>query len=154
MACEKEFFEQLRERGFRLTPQREMVLSVMHQIEGFATADHIHARVRKLSASVDISTIYRTLELLQDLQMVTWVDTGDGLRRYELLGLRGPHLHLVCRSCGKLVGVASEQVEAFANHISEAFGFESELDDVMIPGSCRECLQGEEREPVPDRRAG
>ena len=139
MSCEKIFLEHLRERGFRLTPQREMVLSVMHQIEGLATADKIYARVHERSASVDISTVYRTLELLQEFQLVTWVDMGDGLRHYELLGVHGPHLHLLCRSCGKLLGVELEEVKAFTDYLAKAHGFEAELDDVTIPGLCQEC---------------
>ena len=70
MSCEQVFLEQLRERGFRLTPQREMVLSVMHQIEDFATAEEIYDRVQVLSSAVDISTVYRTLELLQEFHLV------------------------------------------------------------------------------------
>ena len=65
MACESIFLEKLRKSGLRLTPQREMVLSVMHQIEGAATVEEIHSRVRALSTAVDISTVYRTLDLLR-----------------------------------------------------------------------------------------
>ena len=87
MACEEVSFRELRERGFRLTPQREMMLSVMHEFEGLATVDEIYRRVRARSAAVDISTVYRTLDLLQELQMVACVDPGDGQHRYELLAV-------------------------------------------------------------------
>jgi Fur family ferric uptake transcriptional regulator len=102
MACEKVFLHKLRERGFRLTPQREMVLSAMHEIKGLTTADEIHARVQEQSSAVDISTVYRTLELLQEFQLVACVDPGDGQHRYELLGIHGPHIHLVCQACGEV----------------------------------------------------
>jgi Fe2+ or Zn2+ uptake regulation protein len=65
MSCEKAFLERLRERGFRLTPQREMVLAVMHGLDGFCTAEDIYSRVGEISSAVDISTVYRTLDLLQ-----------------------------------------------------------------------------------------
>ena len=110
MACEKVFVQELRERGFRLTPQREMVLSVMHQVDGLATADEIYGRVQERSAAVDISTVYRTLDLLQEFRMVACVDAGDGQHRYELLGVHGPHVHLVCQACGTLIGVELEVV--------------------------------------------
>ncbi len=62
MSCEETFFKMLRERGFRLTPQREMVLSVMHQLDEFTTAEEIFNQVSQMSSAVDISTVYRTLE--------------------------------------------------------------------------------------------
>ncbi len=139
MSCEEAFFRQLREQGFRLTPQREMVLSVLHEIEGFATTEEIHQRVSAISSSVDISTVYRTLELLQDFHMVASVDPGDGQRRYELLGLHGRHLHLVCRSCGKIVGVEAEAIEPFADWMKEQHGFVLDLEHLSVPGLCPEC---------------
>jgi Fur family ferric uptake transcriptional regulator len=144
MSCEEGFFEKLREQGFRLTPQREMVLSVLHEIEGFATADEIYERVSSFSSSVDISTVYRTLELLQDFQLVASVDPRDDQRRYELLGLNGQHFHLVCRSCGSIIGVQPQAIEAFAKRMREEYGFEIDLDQLSIPGLCQECLDGSE----------
>jgi Fur family ferric uptake transcriptional regulator len=139
MSCEQDFFRQLRERGFRLTPQREMVLSVLHQIEGFTTAEEIYDRVHAISTAMDISTVYRTLELLQDFHMVASVDTGNGERRYELLGVHGQHLHLVCRSCGAIIGVELEQFQPFMAHLKEQYGFEVDLGHLSIPGLCQEC---------------
>lgn len=139
MACEEVFLKQLRQRGFRLTPQREMVLEVMHQIEGLATAEEIHAGVQALSSCVDISTIYRTLELLQEFQLVAVIDLGDGQRRYQLLGVHGPHLHLLCRSCGQLIGVEQEEIQPLIDHLGEGYGFEIDSGSLTIPGLCQEC---------------
>jgi len=141
MSCEEVFFRQLRERGFRLTPQREMVLSVLHDVEGFATADEIYERVSKLSSSVDISTVYRTLELLQDFHLVASVDPGDGQRRYELLGIHGQHFHLACRSCGRIIGVEPDAIEAFTRKIREDYGFQIDLEHLTIPGLCATCAE-------------
>jgi Fur family ferric uptake transcriptional regulator len=119
-----------------------MVLSVLHDIEGFATADEIYERVQGISSSVDISTIYRTLELLQDFHLVVSVDPGDGQRRYELQGLHGHHLHLVCLSCGKIIGVEPEAIEAFAMKMKEEHNFAIDLDHLSIPGLCHHCSDG------------
>jgi len=139
MSCEKVFLDKLRRRGFRLTPQREMVLSVMHRIEGFATAEEIHAKVLELSSSVDISTVYRSLELLQEFGLVSLVEVDDGVRRYELLGVHGPHLHLACRGCGELLSIEMAEIREFYGQLLEDYGFLAELDHVTIPGLCREC---------------
>jgi Fur family ferric uptake transcriptional regulator len=141
MSCEEAFFERLREQGFRLTPQREMVLSVLHEIEDFATAEEIYDQVGAISSSVDISTVYRTLELLQDFHMVASVDAGDGQRRYELLGVHGQHFHLVCRSCGKIVGVEPGAIKAFATRMRDAHDFEIDPEHLSIPGLCQACSQ-------------
>ncbi len=139
MACEKLFLEQLRKRGFRLTPQREMVLSVLHDIEGHATAEEIYAQVQAISSSVDISTVYRTLELLRELDLVAAFDLEDGQRHYELLGVHGPHCHLVCRACGKSVGVAQELVRPLGERLLRDYGFRADLDHLTIQGLCQDC---------------
>lgn len=139
MSCEEVFFKQLREDGFRLTPQREMVLSVLHEVEGFVTADEVYDRVSAISSSVDISTVYRTLELLQDFHLVASVDPGDGQRRFELLGVHGRHFHLVCLSCGEIIGVDPEAIDGFAAQMQEAYGFEIDLEHLSVPGHCQAC---------------
>ena len=77
MACEELFLRSLRDRGFRLTPQREMVLAALHQMESPVSADDLYQKVQQVSTSVDISTVYRTLDLLQSLDFVTSMDVGD-----------------------------------------------------------------------------
>jgi len=149
MACEQVFIQQLRDHGFRLTPQREMVLAVMHEIEGFATVEEIYGRVQKLSSSVDLSTVYRTLDLLQEFNLVAAVDPGDGQRRYELLGLHGPHLHLVCQSCGKVIGVDLTVVQPLVQQLKEQFGFELDADHLSLSGLCRECAEAQARVATP-----
>ncbi len=142
MGCEKVFIEQLRERRLRLTPQREMVLSVLHDIEGFARVDEIHQRVQCLSTSVDLSTVYRTLDLLQELDLVACVDPGDGQRRYELLGVHGPHLHLVCQACGAVLGAPYDLARPLGAALQEAYGFQADLEHLSVPGLCAECARG------------
>jgi len=141
MGCEKVFVQQLRERGLRLTPQREMVLSVLHDVDGFATVDEIYGRVQQISTSVDLSTIYRTLDLLQEFDLVACVDPGEGQRRYELLGLHGPHLHLVCGACGAVLGAPSEVARSLGAALKEQYGFEADLEHLSVPGLCADCAQ-------------
>jgi Fur family ferric uptake transcriptional regulator len=139
MACEEVFLRELRERGFRLTPQREIVLSVMHEVEGMATAEEIYARVHEYSAAVDISTVYRTLDLLQELQVVACVKPGDGHYRYELLGVHGPHIHLVCHACHTVIAVEPEVAQPLAERLLAQYGFAVAFDRLSIPGLCQQC---------------
>jgi Fur family ferric uptake transcriptional regulator len=139
MACEELFRKRLRASGLRLTPQREMVLNVLHRFEGTATAEEIYEQVRALSSAVDISTVYRTLDLLRELELVACIDPGGDQHRYELLGTHGPHLHLACRSCGQIIGVDLAEAGPLIAHLRDRYGFETELGNVTIPGLCRDC---------------
>lgn len=142
MACEQVFLQRLRERGLRLTPQREMVLAVMHEIEGSATAEEVYEQVRTQTLAVDISTVYRTLDLLQRLGIVAcYTSPTDGQRRYELLGVHGPHIHLVCRSCGAVLGVSLDEAETFARQIEAMHGFVADIDQLSIEGLCQACTE-------------
>ena len=148
MSCEEHFRSKLREHNFRLTPQREMVLSVMHQIQTFATAEEIYARVHERSSAVDISTVYRTLELLEGFQLVAHVDTGDRGRRYELVVDHDPHLHLVCRSCGRVLGAELVSALPLIDHLQETHNFEVDISDFSIPGLCSSCRTASEESRI------
>lgn len=141
MACEEVFLEKLRARGLRLTPQREMILSAMHELEGLATVEAIYEQIQAISAAVDISTVYRTLDLLQEFDIVACVDPGDGQHRYELLGVHGPHIHLICRSCGKVKGVELREAQSLAEQLRSSHGFSADLDHLSISGLCRACAE-------------
>lgn len=139
MSCEQLFTQQLRERGFRMTPQREIILSVMHDLEALATADAIYSRVRGINSAVDISTVYRTLDLLQEFDLVSCVDVGGSQRRYELLGVHGAHMHLVCQNCGQVIGVDADAVGVLGEYLRDVCGFQPALDHLTIPGLCKAC---------------
>ncbi len=139
MSCEEVFYNLLRKRGFRLTPQREMVLSAMHSLEGLSTADEILNKVQEMTSSVDRSTVYRTLDLLQDFHVVASMEGSDGQRRYELLSERGPHVHLVCRCCGKVLGADLDSFEPFMKHVKQQYGFYVGVEHLSISGLCQDC---------------
>ena len=139
MACEEYYLERLREKGFRRTPQRDMVLSVMHGLDAFATAEEIYQQVQALSPAVDISTVYRTLDLLQEFQLVAAADAGEGQRRFKLEGVHEAHLHLICRRCGAVVGEDIGPIEPLVAHARERHGFVIEPDHLSIAGLCRAC---------------
>lgn len=138
MCCQQTFLKQLRERGFRLTPQREMVLGVLHDTNGHVTAEEVYERVSQISSCVDISTVYRTLELLQDFHLVGVVEL-DGQRRYELLGLHGPHYHLLCSGCNQLVRIEPGEIQPLIAQMQQRHGFQIAADDLTFTGLCQKC---------------
>ena len=139
MSCEKIFLEKLRKRGFRLTPQREIVLSILHKIDSMASVEEIFEKVRDISTAIDISTVYRTLDLLQEFNLVISTDLGDGHHVYKLVGVENPHLHLICRQCGAVIGTEMGPNSSLAAYYLEHYGFRVDFDSLSFPGLCKNC---------------
>lgn len=136
--------QELRARGYRLTPQRQLVLQAVNRLE-HATPDEIRTEVGRTAAGVNISTVYRTLELLEELSLVTHTHLGHGPPTYHA-ATDDEHLHLVCRRCGSVteadVGVAAPLVDALAG----THGFDTDVKHFAIFGSCAACS-----DPTPTR---
>src|SRR3989337_366882 len=119
MTSRADVLASLREVGYRLTPQRMMILSIINQSEGHLTAEAIHERVRQESPFGDISTVYRPLQLLKKLRLITETDLGSGVVQYEL-SERGRHHHLVCRACGHTAPIDDALLQPLARRLREA----------------------------------
>ncbi len=129
--------ETLRSRGHRLTPQRELVLRAVDRL-GHATPDEILADVRKESAAVNVSTVYRTLELLEELGLVRHAHLTDRAPTYH--STRTPaHVHLVCRNCGSVVEAAADVVDPFTAALHERHGFTTDVGHLTVFGTCERC---------------
>lgn len=129
--------EQLRARGYRLTPQRELVLRAVTSL-GHATPDEIAERVRETASGVNISTVYRTLELLEELGLVTHTHLGHGAPTYHAAD-DADHLHLVCRECGGIEEVPPAILESAAEQIAAEHGFTVDAGHFAIFGTCVSC---------------
>jgi len=139
MSCEQVFLEKLSEKGFRMTVQREVVLSILHTITSASSVEEIFNHVQRVSSAVDISTVYRTLELLQDFGMVIYSDLGEGHRIYKLVSVEEPHIHLVCKGCGKVIGIETDPADALAAYLAEKHHFRMDLLNFNVSGLCRDC---------------
>lgn len=148
MSCEVFFLEELRRRGYRLTPQREMVLAAVHALPQAASAEEIHAQVARQSSSIELSTIYRTLDLLNELGLVTRIEMGDRQRMYELARHRLPHLHAVCRACGTILSVDLDVLQPLFSHL-DAIHFTADRTNITISGLCTAC-ENTSAGPAPD----
>jgi Fur family ferric uptake transcriptional regulator len=131
----------LRQRGYRLTPQRQLVLEAVDTLE-HATPDDILCEVRKTAAGVNVSTVYRTLELLEELGLVTHAHLGHGAPTYHL-ARRHHHLHLVCRDCDAVIEADASVAAPFTATLRETFGFETDLKHFAIFGRCADCASRE-----------
>jgi Fe2+ or Zn2+ uptake regulation protein len=132
-------FRALRERGMRVTPQRELVVSVLHDIEDHASVEEIYRRAQVRSTVMDISTVYRTLELLQAMNMLASVEGADGQRRFALKHLHDQHTHLVCSCCGAVIEAGIEPLQSLAPTLRQRYGFVLATDHVTLSGLCAAC---------------
>jgi Fur family transcriptional regulator, ferric uptake regulator len=129
----------LRKSGHRLTPQRELILQAV-QVLGHATPDEVLAHVRQSTTSVNLSTIYRTLELLQDLGLVRHAHLVDRAPTYHSVG--GPeHFHLVCRSCKVVISAAPAMARRLAEDLAATHGFTTDVGHLTVFGNCQECKE-------------
>src|SRR3954452_6468612 len=99
----------LRESGYRLTPQRELILLAVERL-GHATPDEVLAEVHHQSTAVNASTVYRTLEVLDGLGLVRHAHLSDRAPTYHSVTDRD-HFHLACRNCGRTVAVGPDMLQ-------------------------------------------
>ena len=130
----------LRAKGYRLTPQRELVLRAVDRL-GHATPDEVLAAVREESQAVNISTVYRTLELLEQLGLVRHNHLNDRAPTYHSTATPD-HVHLVCRSCGAITEVAPEVFTPMTDTLGEGYGFTTDIGHLTVFGTCAACAAG------------
>jgi Fur family ferric uptake transcriptional regulator len=132
------FIEALRRRGYRVTPQREMIISVIAQDECHMTAEEVFEKVQARSRAVNIATVYRTLDLLVEEGLASRADLGSGRVVYAT-ARHGPHAHLVCRHCGHVVDVEIGPFEPWLQHIQAQCGFVCSSPHFVVYGLCAGC---------------
>lgn len=128
----------LRDLGYRLTPQRMMVLAAIEEGEGHLTAEEIHSKVQDEYPTVNISTVYRTLDLLSELGLVTRTDMGNGVVGYHPAE-KGHHHHLICQECGTVVELEDGILEPLRLALMEKCQFQADLRHFAIFGRCARC---------------
>lgn len=134
----------LSEQGYRMTPQRLMIVSAIENSRDHISAEEMYAQVAARYPSVNISTVYRTLELLKRLGLVTETDLGGGRVRYHPAD-KGRHHHLVCRDCGQVSDLDETLLEPLREALLRQHDFLADLRHLAIAGRCFQCWTEEER---------
>ncbi len=135
--AEQDWRERLRERGYRLTPQRELILQAVDTL-GHATPDEVLAQVRKQSDAVNVSTVYRTLEVLEELGLVRHAHLSDRAPTYHSVRDH-EHFHLVCRNCRRVISVGPDVIEPLVSRLDADHSFAVDVGHLTVFGSCKEC---------------
>jgi Fur family ferric uptake transcriptional regulator len=129
----------LRSHGYKLTPQRHVVLKVIAASQGHLTPEEIYNEVRQESPGIGLVTVYRTLDLLLELDLLCQLHTGDRSRSYIMKRPTEHHHHLVCSGCGKTVDFSDCNLHKLEDRLTKDTGFTIDGHLLEIYGRCRDC---------------
>lgn len=139
--------KKLKEKGLKVTHQRLLVLSVLEQNNGkHMTAEDIYELVSEECPEIGLATIYRTLQLLRDMELVDRINLDDGCVRYEIGHLimgdaQHNHHHLICRKCNKVIPFTDDLLDELEHHIEKVTGFHVLDHELKFYGLCKECME-------------
>jgi Fur family transcriptional regulator, ferric uptake regulator len=131
---------ELHQRGLRMTPQRQLVLDAVRAL-GHATPEQICARVQETAPAVNITTVYRTLDLLERIGVVRHTHLGHGAPSYS--EQEHQHVHLVCHGCGTVSEVPTDLMDGLAARLRADEGFELDVTHVALSGRCASCREAD-----------
>ncbi len=128
----------LRQYGYKLTPQRKVVIRAIASSQGHLTPTAIYEKVHQDRPNIGFVTIYRTLDILTKLELICELHAGDSCRSYAI-SARGRHHHLICSNCGKVVDFTGYNLGKLEQRLSLETGFEIEGHLLEFLGLCQAC---------------
>jgi Fur family transcriptional regulator, ferric uptake regulator len=135
-----DFKQLLKANGLKFTIQREVILEMLYNSDEHLTPEGLHHLIQEKHPDLNtgIATVYRTLSLLEDSEMVTSLSFGAQGKKYEL-GAKDHHDHLICTQCGSITEFVDEQIEQRQKNITEELGFILQEHSMQIYGICKVC---------------
>jgi Fur family ferric uptake transcriptional regulator len=128
----------LKQQGLRMTPQRQLILDVVASMRGHISVDDVFRQVADRFPDVNITTVYRTLEVLEARGFVRHTHFHDSRFQYERTD-EPPHQHLICKACGRDQELDLSVLEPLADDLRQRYGFVADLSHSAIVGVCRTC---------------
>jgi len=130
--------EELRKRGFRITPQREMIINAVAHSPHHITAEEIAEKLQEHTKAINIATVYRTLDLLWQEGFARRNDLSEGKIVFSTFH-HGPHIHLVCRKCNRIIDADVKVLNSLRDDLISNYQFRPNLDHISIFGICADC---------------
>jgi Fur family ferric uptake transcriptional regulator len=115
-----------------------MVVDALHKVDRHVSAEEIFQQVKARYPYANISTVYRTLELLKELGLAAEIDLGDGIVRYHAKE-DSRHHHLVCNRCGRMTQLPESELNSLEKALFRNHGFKADLSHLAIFGLCQKC---------------
>ena len=138
MSCEDQTIQTLKESGHRPTPQRLMILSALRHASGHITASQVLEQVKESYSYIDLSTVYRTLDMLKEMRLISETHMGGDQHSYEWID-EVRHHHLICQGCDRVVLLDDAMLESLGSNILETYDFDVDIDHLAMFGNCSEC---------------
>lgn len=138
--------EELKKRGYKLTPQRRAIVDTIVESEGeHLTAEEIYDNVKVNCPEIGLATVYRTILLLEEIGIVNRLHLNDGCSRYEIVHKdeNHRHHHLICKECSKVIEVDDDMLDELEKRIKEKYNFNILDHSVKFYGICSECQKKE-----------
>lgn len=135
-----DFKKLLKKNGLKFTIQREVILETLYNAEEHLTPEALHKLIQERYPELNtgIATIYRTLGLLENEEIVTSLSFGTQGKKYEL-GAKEHHDHMICTECGAITEFVDEAIEKRQHAIADGLGFKMTDHSMQIYGICAEC---------------
>ena len=141
-----DFATELRSQGYRLTPQRHLIMAAVQQARGHVTPEQVYETVHRQNPAISRATIYRTLDFLCEMRWIHAMYWG-GQMYYEIAGDE-PHHHLICRDCGTIESLDPALLEGLFDAIQHKHRFTIDMDHLALFGLCQRCRGGETESAV------
>lgn len=125
--------------GTRNTKQRTAIIEVLRELDNFASAKVIYRELQDRDLSVGLTTVYRTLQSLVDIDAVDALHMPGGETLYRHCDSEGHHHHLVCTECGRTEEIDGGPVERWAQQVADEYGFTMTGHDAEVFGTCADC---------------
>ncbi|MDQ1339732.1 MAG: Fur family transcriptional regulator, ferric uptake regulator [Campylobacterota bacterium] len=139
----EKFKELLKENSLKFTNQREVILDAIFSHKGHFTPETLHRSIAKNhKEKIGIATIYRTLSLLENANMITSITFGVNGKMYEF-GEKQHHDHIICDRCEKIIEFFDEDIEKLQDKIAKIHNFKTTNHIMQIHGTCEECQNKE-----------
>lgn len=138
---EKRTEQELRKHGFKITPQRRLVISAIFRSRRHLTPAAIYEKVHRQNPSVGLVTVYRTLEVLGGLGLICEMHTGNGSRSFMMRRPAEHHHHLICSDCGRVVDFTDCNLDKLEQRLARETRFKINGHLLEFLGQCRECRQ-------------
>ena len=138
--------DKLKEREYKLTIRRELILKVLLENgDKHLSAEEVYNLVKKKAPDMGLATVYRTLELFHEFEIIHAMDFGDGRKRYEFGWKEGQnhhhHHHLVCTKCGSITEVNEDLLEELESRVNKQHNFIIKDHQLKIFGICKKCTE-------------
>ena len=139
MSCGARLADELRQKGYRVTPQRAVILETVAHMRGHHSVQEVFAKAEQSLPGLNVATVYRTLDMLHRAGMVEILSTTANITCFSLRDPEHPHYHLICRDCDAMQEIEPVLFNELADTLQKKHGFSLDHRHLTFSGLCKAC---------------